>query len=485
MENQKSISIKIKLIKMQTLLATVLLFVVSLVFAINDAFIFKKSITSRLLSTAQMLETNLRPTIDFIDHAEATKILNSMQADTTLVSATLFDTGGKVFAQYGASTDEDYKSYAGAGEEKLLFSGKTITLAHELEGRGTLVIQADLKTLISEYKVFVFVIVLVIIGGLVLSFVMANLLQNALSGPITALAKTAREISTSKDFALRVHNLAESGESIEEIEALSGDFNRMLEQIQMNEANLLKEKEFAEKANLSKSVFLANMSHELRTPMHGILSFARFGQQKIETASKEKLKGYFDEIYESGSRLMRLLNDLLDLSKLEAGKMNYDMKECDLTDVVASAVSTLNAFAIEKKLRLESEIDELTYLGNFDGDRILQVLTNLVSNAIKFSNPESIVKIRLRGDGDRLTCSVINHGIGIPEEELNKVFDKFVQSSRTQTGAGGTGLGLAICREIIQQHEGRIWAESTPGGETKFIFELPFSRKKEVSKAAA
>jgi len=165
--------------------------------------------------------------------------------------------------------------------------------------------------------------------------------------------------------------------------------------------------------------------------------------------------------------------------------MNYDMKECDLTDVVASAVSTLNAFAIEKKLRLESEIDELTYLGNFDGDRILQVLTNLVSNAIKFSNPESIVKIRLRGDGDRLTCSVINHGIGIPEEELNKVFDKFVQSSRTQTGAGGTGLGLAICREIIQQHEGRIWAESTPGGETKFIFELPFSRKKEVSKAAA
>ena len=228
----------------------------------------------------------------------------------------------------------------------------------------------------------------------------------------------------------------------------------------------------------TKSEFLANISHELRTPMHGILSYARFGQQKIESAPKEKLKSYFDEIYESGLRLMRLLNDLLDLSKLEAGKVVYAMQERDLVEIVAVIKSEMQAFATEKGLSIEVKHEAQAVLVACDQDRIMQVLRNLVSNAIKFSTGGAPVRMELSTVEQGIQCVVSNKGVGIPQDELETVFDKFVQSSKTKSGAGGTGLGLAICKEIVEQHHGKIWAESDPGGETRFIMRLPLDRSK-------
>lgn len=272
--------------------------------------------------------------------------------------------------------------------------------------------------------------------------------------------------------------------STDEIEVLATNFNHMIQEVRVSADAIRAERDLAEKANHAKSAFLANMSHELRTPMHGILSFARFGQQKIETATKERLKSYFDEIHESGFRLMTLLNDILDLSKLEAGRIEYSLQADNLTETVQAVVSEMKAFAEEKGLRVKMTASKLVY-ASFDSLRMMQVVRNLLSNAIKFSERNSVIQIRLeKTSSGAVSCRFTNQGVGIPAEELESVFDKFIQSSKTKSGAGGTGLGLAICREIIQQHNGKIWAESALSGETHFTFELPEASAEPLRKAA-
>jgi len=243
---------------------------------------------------------------------------------------------------------------------------------------------------------------------------------------------------------------------------------------------LLLEKEAAELANKSKSEFLANMSHELRTPMHGILSFARFGIKNIAKGDIEQLARYFDRINLSGERLLVLLNDLLDLSKLESGKMELDLRPNDLKKTLEKCLLELESKVQEQQLemKINCETDDLTAI--FDETRIGQVITNLLSNAIKFSPEGKSIFItmarKLKGSEPYLYFRIQDQGIGIPEDELFLVFDKFAQSSKTKSNAGGTGLGLAICKEIMDVQYGEIWAESIQDEGAVFQFNLPVSQ---------
>jgi signal transduction histidine kinase len=230
----------------------------------------------------------------------------------------------------------------------------------------------------------------------------------------------------------------------------------------------------AEVANQAKSEFLANMSHELRTPLHGILSFARFGRRGADTADKSELQEFFRNIEESGQTLLHLLNDLLDLAKLEAGKMSFAFRPTDLTAILGVVVDEFSAMAAERGLRLELFEPDFEATVPVDRDRMRQLFRNLVSNAIKYSPPGAgPVEIRLLKDGGSLYVLVRDHGVGIPEAERETVFDKFAQSSQTKSAAGGTGLGLSICREIVAGHGGRLWVEPAPGGGSTFLCELP------------
>ncbi|MCZ6874761.1 MAG: response regulator, partial [bacterium] len=233
-------------------------------------------------------------------------------------------------------------------------------------------------------------------------------------------------------------------------------------------------KETAEKANLAKSEFLANMSHELRTPLHGILSFAGFGLKKVNTVPPAKLHTYFQQIDQSGRNLLLLLNDLLDLAKLEAGKMTFTFKRTDLNVMIVNAVSEFNSLTEERRLTVHTILPDSSTYVCFDQVKIMQVLRNLLSNAVKFSPDESSIELALHKGEQGVLVTVRDQGVGIPEEELTAVFDKFIQSSKTKTGAGGTGLGLAICREIMTAHTGRIWVENRPEGGAAFVFELPW-----------
>ncbi len=241
------------------------------------------------------------------------------------------------------------------------------------------------------------------------------------------------------------------------------------------EKKLIKARDEAERANYSKSEFLAKMSHELRTPLHGILSFAQFGIRNSETANREKLHGYFENIQSSGARLLVLLNDLLDLSKLEAGQMELKYDNHDLKEIVEQCISSQASRISERNLTIRTDIEDLM-IAQCDEFRIGQVVANLLSNAIKFSQSGKTICIGLSRDfidgKPALLFSIADQGVGIPENELEKVFDKFAQGSKTPNNETGTGLGLAISQEIIDLHRGKIWAEAKQGGAL-FKFLIP------------
>jgi signal transduction histidine kinase len=265
-----------------------------------------------------------------------------------------------------------------------------------------------------------------------------------------------------------------------------------------HEQELMVQTEKAELANRAKSEFLANMSHELRTPMHAILGFSSLGSNKVGTAANEKISGYFTRINESGQRLLYLLNDLLDLSKLEAGRMDFDFSENDLQESIKIIADELAPLFLERCLTVDIEPSSVNTYAIYDNEKIEQVIRNLLSNAIKFTPDGMSVLIYFeetllysKEDPSEeaaipaISVSIMDQGAGLPEDELETVFEKFVQSSKTETGAGGTGLGLSISKEIIEGHGGSIKASNrSKGGGAIFTFSLPRKRQQQHHQTA-
>ncbi|MEW6513602.1 MAG: CHASE domain-containing protein [Pseudomonadota bacterium] len=253
-------------------------------------------------------------------------------------------------------------------------------------------------------------------------------------------------------------------------------------------ADLVAAKEAAERANRAKTEFLTNMSHELRTPLHAVLAFARLGHQRAGKVEVEKLQSYFDNIRASGNQLLALVNDLLDLSRLETGSAKLAFVAIDLRQHVTSVVNELSPLLEGKQLacNVHNDIPGVIITGN--PQRINQLLRNLIDNAIKFSPPGKAILIEIAtanlprgrreddvGELPAVRLTIADEGIGIPAAELETIFDKFIQSSLTASGAGGTGLGLAICREIVHAHRGMIHARNRDEGGAAFEVLLPLA----------
>jgi signal transduction histidine kinase len=215
------------------------------------------------------------------------------------------------------------------------------------------------------------------------------------------------------------------------------------------------------------------MSHELRTPLHCILSFARFGVRGRGSLDQTKAHGYFQRIESSGSTLLELLNALLDLSKLEAEAVTLDRERLDLRSLIAETAEDYAALARDKGLKIHLPSCNSPVFVNGDQSRLAQVIRNLLSNAVKFTPQGGTIDIDIDRNDESAVVTICDSGPGIPDDECEAVFDKFVQSKRTKSGAGGTGLGLSICREIVLLHGGSVRAVPTHGRGALVELRLP------------
>jgi signal transduction histidine kinase len=228
-----------------------------------------------------------------------------------------------------------------------------------------------------------------------------------------------------------------------------------------------------EAASRHKSQFLANMSHELRTPLNAVLGYAELIQDGIYGEVPAKMGDVLERIQQNGRHLLGLINDVLDLSKIEAGQLTLSPVDYSMRELVLDVVGATEALAAEKKLVLEVDVPSDLPRGHGDERRLTQVLMNLVSNAIKFTDAGT-VSIHAKVEDSSFLVAVSDTGVGIAPEDRERIFEEFQQVDSSSTRRkGGTGLGLAIARRIVELHGGRIWVESAPGHGSTFAFTLP------------
>lgn len=283
----------------------------------------------------------------------------------------------------------------------------------------------------------------------------------------------------------------------EQVRARTRDLHLAVERLQSEieercrmEATLRQANEKLQQVDQLKSDFLSIVSHEMRTPLTSILGFIKIGKRKHSDLMGELLPAaspktldmltqmltYFDIIEAESERLTSLINDLLDLNKLESGKMVWRRESVVCDELISRAAASLQTVLEQKNLRFRLEVEPDLPAIHGDGDRLQQVVLNLLSNAVKFSE-QGVITCRARRRQNEILISVSDQGVGIPPADQEKIFDKFLQLPTSQRGKpAGTGLGLPICKQIVEHHGGRIWVESDPGAGSTFSFTVPIAQ---------
>lgn len=278
------------------------------------------------------------------------------------------------------------------------------------------------------------------------------------------------------DFALMAERLKSLYEGLEEkVADRTRELYEAYEQLTIRQEELTRINRELVKANRLKSEFLNIVTHELRTPLTAVLAFTELLLEQIPGPLNEKQKELLEDIIESSQQLLHLINDLLDLAKIEAGKMEFHLEEIELAALLQDVSKRMSLLAERKGLQLQVEVPDGTITLHGDRMKVEQILTNLLSNAIKFTPSGGSVTVGLKRNLQGVTVWVADTGIGIRPEDQEIIFEKFRQVDGSATRShSGSGLGLALAKHLVEMHHGRIWVESQPGRGSTFYFFLPY-----------
>ncbi len=310
-------------------------------------------------------------------------------------------------------------------------------------------------------------------AGLLAALTASYLLARRLVRPILELRGGAQKIA---DGALSTRIAISTGD---ELEALAGEFNRMADQLR--EYTTALEQKVAEKtaelemANRHKSEFLANMSHELRTPLNAIIGFSEVLKERMFGDLNAKQLEYVRDIYGSGQHLLSLINDILDLTKVEAGRMELSPNDFPVRSAIHNCCTLVRERALRKRLRLEPHVFEDVGTWCADERKFKQVVLNLLTNAVKFTPSGGSVRIAARVEGDELVVAVSDTGVGVAAEDHEKIFESFRQlpGADDEIRREGSGLGLSLSRRLVERHGGTLEVESAPGRGATFVARFP------------
>ena len=421
--------------------------------------------------------------VDPSSASDVAKARAVFEANEHTVAATyFFDDGRRVrFARPVASTVTPSPLRERALGARLHLDGVVIHLPRIVEGRrvGELVLEAHNDEVRESFQRNVLVAGILSLLATLLAAAVARTLARRALRPLYSLNSAIEEVRRSKDFGNEVFTASkdEFGRLADNFNALLTELNTYSSSLHQALAEVTTARDAAEQANLLKSQFLANMSHEIRTPLNGVLGMAQaMSAGKLSAAQRERL----EIVQRSGASLLAVLNDILDLSKIEAGFLELEDAPFDIEDVATDACAIFTSTAARKALPLVLDIAD-DAKGSWRGDavRIRQVISNLVSNAVKFTEQGEIrvlIQRETTADSDVLAISVSDTGIGVSAENLPKLFEKFIQADSTTTRRfGGTGLGLTISRHIVELMGGTIEVESRVGVGTVFLIRMPLT----------
>ncbi len=495
MRTFSNLSIKQKLIVLAMFSSGMALVVACSLFLVFDIVMCREEMIKSLRMHAAIVGQNSTAALKFDDGNDARQTLMSLRADPHVVDACIYGIDGKVFATY---VGRDGAQAQVPPEVPVLghrFASQHLEVCELvlLEGHpiGSVYVRSDLGELHDRITRYAVTLLGVFCAAAGLALFLASRLQRFIAGPIQHLAETARVVSAERNYTVRAVR-----ESSDELGQLIDGFNEMLEQIQIRDAGLkshqdhLEEqvaqrtnqlqklntelsgaKDRAEAASRAKSNFLANMSHEIRTPMTAIVGYSDLMLEPQQTLSDRQ--DCLQIIRRNGRHLMALINDILDISKIEAEKMTVERLPCDLPNMVIDVASLMRPKAVDKglefKVKFEGSIPQQI---STDALRLKQILVNLIGNAIKFTQKGRIeirVECRPTEQSSEVHFHLTDTGIGMTPEQVQRLFQPFNQADDSMTRKyGGTGLGLTISKRLAKLLGGDITLQSLHGVGSTF-----------------